>query len=871
MAVLVVAGLNSCLSGQVQDTYFRRESGNWHTSTDWTRGVPNTEFNARFWSGSYPETQTITIDRDATAYRLVFNDALPDSPFELTNDPLYVRFNGVNSPTLTVDRVIQLRSRYRLVDVRFTGLNIEMGNGIDFLSLNGSNDSTTGPTGNPMIFSLVNSTLRTDYPTGVEGPVYNTAISLSNSVWRDFTDDRAEGDGFLNLVEGSSLSLTGGSRMALDFSNSNVTSVSGTASITGDTTHTGRIELSRGSTLIFGQQDDTRSNSAAVSGDVVGDGAIVVNGPNYHLFFTGRKSFTGGLYLRDGEFTATSGSATGGLDNFIVFDGGTFNASGFTSVLPMTFRSGGGTINTDGTFNSNGNWSGTGQLTKIGDGKMNVNGFNGGFSGDVHVAAGTLVFANAAAVGSTNSIFVGNNANIRFADSGAYVFDGVAGGGSLQMQDNSTLGVGQSNSSSEFSGRLVAANGFLTKLGTGTLTLSGDLGGFSGTVNVTNGRVEFAGNDALHQGIDINVRSGASVATSGSYTVGELGGDGGFMLVGSDDNVVRISNNDAFTGEILLRNGTLHADPHTAGSTNFRGGAYHVTESADDWSGAIDIQRTGSKLDIANGSTIALTGTMTGLGALTKTGDGALHLQGDSSSFGGSLTVADGKVRALGDRLGGSNSVFSVESQGELEYYAESTPLLFDGELNGSGNVYKSGQGELVFNGDAANLIGDFLVTSGTLSGTGQFGNLEIDNAVFAPGQSPGTVEIENLDLNLLSTLDIELGGLLAGLEYDQLQISGDAAVAGSLNISMINGFSLAKNQEFLIADIGGELTGEFLGLSEGSLVGTFDNQDLFITYRAGSGNSIGLFTAIPEPSGLGLGLVIGLLILSRQRQKLST
>lgn len=868
LAIFFVAGLSSCLWGQ-GETYFRSESGNWHTGANWTDGVPNSEDIARFWSGSYPETQTITIDSNASAGKLIFEDALPDSGFDFTDDILTVRFKGVNKPTLAVEYAIGLQSIYELVDVKFTGLNIELPTGIDFGSFNGSNDYTTGPTGNRIKFSLVDSTLRTDYPTGIDGPAYNTAVSLSNSVWRDISDDSAAEDGFLNLADGSSLSLTKGSRMAVDFANIGVTSVSGTASITGSTSHTGSIELSPGSTLIFGQQDDTRNKSAGVSGNVQGDGAIVVNGPNYHVFFTGSKSFTGGIYLRDGQFTANSGPATGGLDNFMVFDGGTFNANGFSSVLPMTFESGGGTINTSETFTSKGNWSGTGQFSKTGDGTLNVNGFNQGFSGDVQVAGGTLVFENAAAVGGTNAISVESGATMQFSESGAFVFDGVSGAGTIKMQSNSTLGIGMNNSSSEFSGSLEGEDGFLTKLGGGTLTVSGDLTGFSGTATVTSGRVDFAGNDALHQDVDLNVRSGASVATFGSFMVGELSGDGRFMLIGSDDNEVQISENDTFTGEFLLRNGTLQAAPHTGGSTKFRGGTYRVTETADDWSGGIDIQSTGNKFDISGGTTITLTGAFTGQGDLTKSGGGELHFQGDSSSFAGTLTVAEGSVRAFGSRLGQSSSVFSVASQAELELYAESVPLHFDGELNGLGNVYKAGSGELAFNGDATNLQGDFTVMDGTLSGSGQFNRLTVeDGAALAIGNSPGIVTFEDLVLESGSMLEIELGGLLPGTEYDQFIVAGDASIFGDLSVSLINGFELSAGQQFLIGDIGGGLTGQFAGLNEGGLVGTFGDHDLFVSYRSGRGNSISLFTAVPEPSSALL-VGLGTLLFTRRRLRI--
>ncbi len=55
-------------------------------------------------------------------------------------------------------------------------------------------------------------------------------------------------------------------------------------------------------------------------------------------------------------------------------------------------------------------------------------------------------------------------------------------------------------------------------------------------------------------------------------------------------------------------------------------------------------------------------------------------------------------------------------------------------------------------------------------------------------------------------------------------------------------------------------MTGMFSGLNEGSLVGNFGGQDLFITYNGFGGNrGVGLFTAVPEPSGGIAILLLGL------------
>jgi len=58
------------------------------------------------------------------------------------------------------------------------------------------------------------------------------------------------------------------------------------------------------------------------------------------------------------------------------------------------------------------------------------------------------------------------------------------------------------------------------------------------------------------------------------------------------------------------------------------------------------------------------------------------------------------------------------------------------------------------------------------------------------PGAAVGTLSILGSHPQVSSgTINVEIGGRTAGLEYDQLQISGKATLAGTLNIGLTNGF----------------------------------------------------------------------------------
>ena len=77
----------------------------------------------------------------------------------------------------------------------------------------------------------------------------------------------------------------------------------------------------------------------------------------------------------------------------------------------------------------------------------------------------------------------------------------------------------------------------------------------------------------------------------------------------------------------------------------------------------------------------------------------------------------------------------------------------------------------------------------------------------------------------------------------------------------------LAEEMSFNILRVGGTLTGQYDGLDEGSLVGNFSGQDLFITYAGGDGNDVTLFT-VPEPTTVLIwSMLAGLGFAFRRRQ----
>ena len=96
------------------------------------------------------------------------------------------------------------------------------------------------------------------------------------------------------------------------------------------------------------------------------------------------------------------------------------------------------------------------------------------------------------------------------------------------------------------------------------------------------------------------------------------------------------------------------------------------------------------------------------------------------------------------------------------------------------------------------------LVGTGTISG-----NLTNAGTV-SPGNSPGIITVDG-DYTQESdgVLEIELGGDVAGTGYDQLQVTDVATLAGTLDVSLYDGFVPSNVDQFLALDAA-SLTGTF-------------------------------------------------------------
>ena len=167
-----------------------------------------------------------------------------------------------------------------------------------------------------------------------------------------------------------------------------------------------------------------------------------------------------------------------------------------------------------------------------------------------------------------------------------------------------------------------------------------------------------------------------------------------------------------------------------------------------------------------------------------------------------------------------------------------------------NGTLINNGSIQIFERGSLVNEKNGLIKGTGTIQG--DVSNFGVINA----GTSAGGHLIDGTLYHQQSgIIRIELGGSSdanrdrSKTEYDFIDVTEDLVInGGRLGVSLIDNFELRQNQEFIITKLGGELTGHYDGLKQGDSVGRFESVhgfklDLHISYVAGDGNDISLYT----------------------------
>ncbi|MCX2698334.1 beta strand repeat-containing protein [Ochrobactrum chromiisoli] len=412
----------------------------------------------------------------------------------------------------------------------------------------------------------------------------------------------------------------------------------------------------------------TAAKTNSFSGKVTGAGSLTKTGDGTLVLSSTASDYTGGTQIDGGVVSVSADRNLGATTGALGFNGGTLLLTdSFDNSRAVTLGTNGGTIQTTAakTNSFSGKVTGTGKLTKTGDGTLVLAGTASDYTGGTQINGGVVSVSADRNLGAATGALGFNGGTLLLTDS----FDNSravtlgTNGGTIQTTAAKT---------NTFSGT-VTGTGKLTKTGDGTLVLAGTASDYTGGTQIdggvvsvsadrnlgaTTGALGFNGGTLLLTDSFDNSRAvtlgtnGGTIQTTAAKTntfSGTVTGTGKLTKTG-DGTLVLAGTASDYTGGTQINGGvvSVSADRNlgaATGALGFNGGTLLLTDSFDN-SRAVTLGTNGGTIQTTAAKTNTFSGTVTGTGKLTKTGDGTLVLSSTASDYTGGTQI-DGGVLSV--------------------------------------------------------------------------------------------------------------------------------------------------------------------------------------------------------------------------------
>jgi hypothetical protein len=387
-----------------------------------------------------------------------------------------------------------------------------------------------------------------------------------------------------------------------------------------------------------------------------------------------------------------------------------------------------------------------------------------------------------------NGHFLAENGGV-IAFSGAPVWSGTFTGGGVTKSN--TLQIDPNGAIFDFDGGFTMLSGFIQggnlTIPVGSAFYSSSTGGkvVKNNIDVYGTFTQTGANFSVNFPGVLHVRPGGLLSFQSIGTGGELGSTAGYLV---NEGTIRTNTSSNVISTYLDTTGVVEVQPGHGLSFSGRPIDQHQgsTLSGGTWI-------VGGILNFATSGINAPVATLGPNATVIFDGPAASFFRMEANQFldnQGTLIVKNGKTFSPNRNFVNNGTII-------IDAASFTMPTVSGVSVN-----YTQAGGTTNLLNDA-NLIantGAVMINGGTVRGVGALqGNVNNNSGALIPGTSPGILTINgNYTQGAAASLDIEVAGTNPTTpDFDQLVITGDATLDGTLNVTVLNDFLPSKGEVF--------------------------------------------------------------------------